>query len=480
VVVAHIATTTVIWEEGRIATENALSTITETHLATWLLQVMPLLFFAGGFANARSLAHQGGDYLAYLRTRLRRLLGPTLAFMAAWLFIGIVAEPLPLPEPNIIERAADLAALPFWFLGLYVVVVALAPAMWRLHRRLGWRVPMLLVAGAVVVDIIVHGAGLDTVGVANYAFVWLLPHQLGFLYADRKLERVAAPFAGAGLIGLVVFVTLGNYPVSMVGVPGEDRWNTDPPSLALIALTLWLIGLALLARPWIERGAARAARLLHRLNSMTLTLYLWHVSALALAAAVMLPLGFPRPDVGSAWWWTIRPLWLLAILPFLALLVLAFRRFEIHPARPPGPDLEYVRTRSTATAISVVSLALGILGFGVSGFDRVAADLGEEALAFSVNPLQNVLHVAVGLGVLAAAYARSSTATWALAASALYVAIGVAGSSVGIALLGMNPATGVLHLVVGALGAGAVGMAAAADRRATRYRTQRPSPTERG
>ena len=45
VVAAHFMTTTVIWEEGRIAAENALSVVPETHLSTWLLQVMPLLFF---------------------------------------------------------------------------------------------------------------------------------------------------------------------------------------------------------------------------------------------------------------------------------------------------------------------------------------------------------------------------------------------------------------------------------------------------
>ena len=124
VVAGHWATTAVIWEEGQIVGENALSVIPESHLATWLLQVMPLVFFVGGFANARSLAHHSGDYLAYLRTRMVRLLAPTVAFMAVWLVVGIVAEALPLPEPNVVERAADVAALPFWFLGLYVVVVA--------------------------------------------------------------------------------------------------------------------------------------------------------------------------------------------------------------------------------------------------------------------------------------------------------------------------------------------------------------------
>jgi surface polysaccharide O-acyltransferase-like enzyme len=478
VVTAHVATTTVIWEPGRIGTENALSTIPGTHPATWLLQVMPLLFFAGGFANARSLARHDGEYLPYVRTRLHRLLAPTLAFMAAWLVVGIVAEPLPLPQPNVVERAADLAALPLWFLGLYVVVVALAPTMWRLHRRWGWWVPVLLAIGALAVDVVVHCAGFETVGVANYAFVWLLPHQLGYLYGDGKLERVAGSFVAAGLIGLVGLVTVGGYPVSMVGVPGEDRWNTDPPSLALVALSLWLIGLALSARSWIGRKSEQVRPLVSRLNATTLTLYLWHVTALALAAAVIYPLGFPRPEVGTARWWALRPLWLLALVPFVAALVLAFRRFEVHPAPRPMPHLGRLRTRAAATAIAVVSLALGILGFGVSGFDHVAGDWSEEVLAFSVNPLQNLLHVAVGLGVLEAAYARSSAAAAPLVASALYVALGIAGWSAGIGVLAMNSATAILHVVVGGLGFGALGGAAIADRRSSREKAPRPIGSE--
>jgi hypothetical protein len=62
-------------------------------------------------------------------------------FVAVWLVVGVAAELLPLPHPNLVDRGADIAALPFWFVGLYVVVVAVAPAMLRLHRRWGWRVP---------------------------------------------------------------------------------------------------------------------------------------------------------------------------------------------------------------------------------------------------------------------------------------------------------------------------------------------------
>ncbi|MEE9205727.1 MAG: acyltransferase family protein [Acidimicrobiia bacterium] len=476
VVAGHWVTTAVIWEEGQIAGENALSVIPQSHLATWLLQVMPLLFFVGGFANARSLAHHSGKYLAYLRTRLMRLLAPTVAFMAVWLVVGIVAEALPLPEPNVVERAADVAALPLWFLGLYVIVVALAPPLRRLHEHLGWWVPIFFIVGAAAVDVLVHGLGYDAIGVANYALVWLLPHQLGFFYADGQLERVSrrvvGTLAAAGLLGLVVAVTVGGYPVSMIGVPGENRWNTDPPSLPLVALTMWLIGLALLAQPGIRSWALRRRRLVKRLNGITLTLYLWHVSALAIAAAVVYPLGFPRADTGSALWWATRPLWLAALVPVLLLLVYGFRRFEVHRVPQFIPRFADHRARHVAAGIGVVSLALGILGFSVTGFDHVATEFGGSVLVFSMNPLQSVLHVAVGLGVLWAAYRPVSVVPGATAASLLYLLLGVAGWSTGITLFAMNPATARLHTVVGSLGLGLLTLAVASDR----THSPRPSP----
>ncbi len=469
VVGAHWATTTVVWEPGRIVGENALSVIPETHPVTWLVQVMPLLFFVGGYANARSLARHEGVYLAYLRTRLVRLLTPTITFLAAWLVVGVLAEPLPLPEPNVVERAADLAALPLWFLGLYIVVVALAPVMRRLHEVHGWWVPALLVAGAVIVDVLVHGLGFEAAGVANYVFVWLFPHQLGFFYADGRLEHVsgavAGVVAGAGLLALLVAVTVGGYPVSMVGVPGEDRWNTDPPSLALVALTVWLLGLALLARSGLRSWGVRKRTLVSRLNGIPLTLYLWHVTAAAIAAAVMYPLGYPRAATGSASWWATRPLWLGALVPFLLVLVWGFRRFEVH--RPPEPVARSsdVWSRHVAAGLAVVSLALGILGFGVTGFDHVATRSGESVLAFTLNPLQNVLHLAAGLGVLWVVYRPASSGLGGTAASVLYLALGIVGWSDGIGVFGTNQATATLQLVVGSVGIGLLTFAISRDRR---------------
>ena len=467
VVLGHWAAVSVVEEAGRLTGLNALTDIPESHPATWLLQVMPLLFFVGGFSNARSLALHDGRYLSFVRTRLIRLLVPTVVLVGMWSFVGVAAEAMPLGDPNALEGIADIAGLPFWFLGVYVIVVTLAPWLWSLHRRFGWRVIGFFAVGAVLVDVAVHGLGMEVVGVLNFAMVWLLPHQLGFFHADGRLDRVrgsrAAAWALGGLGALVLLVTVGGYPVSMIAVPGADRFNTNPPSLALVALTVWLIGLVLLTRPAFTGWAERHPDPVRRVNRVPLTLYLWHVSAAAVAAVILDGLGFPRPEVGSVEWWLWRVPWMLAVVPIMLAMVLAFRRFEIHP-RPMRVAVPEQRTRHLGIGFGVVSVALGLFGFGVTGFDNITTEFGGNVIIFSTNPLQGLLHVGVGLAVLALVYRPGVFAPVIGAVAAVYVGVGVAGWSDGIAWLAMNPEGAVLHVTLGGLVLALLAAAMAADR----------------
>ncbi|MDF1597236.1 MAG: acyltransferase family protein [Acidimicrobiia bacterium] len=461
VVLGHWSATSVVWETGRIAGESALSTVSELHYVTWLLQVMPLLFFVGGFSNARSLRLHKGDYLSYLRTRLTRLLQPTVAFIVIWLLLGLAGQLLPLPQPNLLERGADIAALPFWFVGVYVVVVALAPAMYRLHERWRWRVPAALAVGAVLVDVAVHGFGVEAVGFANYAFVWLIPHQFGFFYADGSLDPirpgVLAGAAGAGLAGLVVLAGWAGYPVSLIMVPGEDRWNSDPPSLPLVAVAVWLVSLALLARPAFQR-LWKEGGWLQRINRVPLSMYLWHISVLPVAVGFLYPLGFPRDPVGSVGWWLWRPVWLASLSASLTLVLLVVRRFEVHPPPRPMP-IESAARRIGPASFGVVLVAVALLGFGVTGFNGITADYGEGLLGFTLNPLFNTVHLVLGLTVLAGVY-RSGRLTSVVLISALILGlIGLMGRETGIEVLATNGATATLDLVLGGLGALAAALA---------------------
>ena len=89
VVVGHWAVFMVFWEGDTIRGINALSVIPAIRPVTWIVQVMPLMFFIGGFANSRSLDRHV-SVRSFLSNRLVRLLWPTTVFIGVWLVLGVV------------------------------------------------------------------------------------------------------------------------------------------------------------------------------------------------------------------------------------------------------------------------------------------------------------------------------------------------------------------------------------------------------
>jgi fucose 4-O-acetylase-like acetyltransferase len=450
VVIGHWATTTVLWEGNAVRNVNALSDIAVLRPVTWLVQVMPVVFFIGGFANARSLAAHDGGALGYLKSRLGRLMVPTALFLAVWQVLGLLIERISRGSSGQ-ARAAESAALPLWFLGIYLVVVALAPVMWRLHRRFGAWVMGALAAGVGAVDLVSIGFGLGDLGGVNYALVWLFAHQAGFWYADGTLQRwgrsAATAIAVFGLAALVALTVWGGYPVSLVGVPGQVRSNAQPPSLAMLAGVVWLVGLVMVLRPAGLRALqGRAGRAFVRaVHPVILTAFLWHVSALSAGAAAWRALGLPEPAIGSAGWWALRPVWVVVIVvPFLGLLAV-FRWFEVHPGggSVPGSPL-----RTAAAGFGVFSMAIGVLGYGETGFIPFAPDPGELILMFRFTPLQNVAHLALGAAAVAGAFSRRRPWQAAALGAAAFVAVGVLEGWA--SRFGMDDFTATAHVAAGA------------------------------
>ncbi|HEV3504332.1 MAG TPA: acyltransferase, partial [Actinomycetes bacterium] len=365
VVAGHWLMAVVVWRDGRVEGGNALALVPGLWLATWLLQVMPLFFFVGGLANLVS-ARRGG-WAEFVRGRATRLLRPTVAFLAVWA-VGATALGLAGVPEAVLRPVARLVVQPLWFLGLYLLVVALAPAMLRLHRRFGPAVVVWLGLAAAVADLVSRAAGpagwlpaLDRVGDGNFVLVWLFAQQLGFLYADGILtswpRRAHAAMAAGGLTTLVALTASGAWPPSMVGLPGDRVSNMNPPSLCIVALTVWLVGLAMLLRPavtrWLERP--RPWTMVVTAGSALMTLFLWHLTALALAVLLLHPLGLTEPTPGTLAWWALRPLWLLVPAAMLVPLVALFARFE--RSRP----TLWPRPRPVAVALGLIAVVVGIL-----------------------------------------------------------------------------------------------------------------------
>ena len=111
------------------------------------------------------------------------------------------------------------------------------------------------------------------------------------------------------------------------------------------------------------------------------------------------------------------------------------------------------RGRKVATVLGLVYSVVGIVGFAVSGFDAFAAPRGDILLGFTVNPLQNLIHLAIGWWLVNAAQAGESEARRAaFRAAVLILILGVAGLYVEnrapeLNFLNVNTAVTVAHLV---------------------------------
>jgi hypothetical protein len=340
VMLGHWLMAAVEWRDGRLVAGNVLEAAPATQWLTWLFQIMPVFFVVGGFSNTASWSaavRDGRGYGEWLAGRLTRLVRPVLVFAAVWAAVAVSLWAAGVAPAAV--RAGSIAQ-PLWFLAVYVVVVAVAPAMAAAQRRWGWWVTVAFGAGVAAVDLLRWPLGVPLVGWLNLALVWLFAHQLGVawrsgavvLWSRRRMVLVA----GVGLAGLLVLTGAGGYGRSMVGVGGA-RSNTFPPSLALVALGLWQFGLALLLRPavdrWLDRPRAWAAVV--AANGMAMTVFLWHLTALVIVAALALPSGLlPQPVVGSAAWWAWRSVWVVALAAALVPLVWAFARVERGPERP--------------------------------------------------------------------------------------------------------------------------------------------------
>ncbi|UBU10140.1 acyltransferase family protein [Nonomuraea gerenzanensis] len=320
------------YEGGRLTTGNALST-PGVWVVTWLSQVMPLVFFAGGAANAISFTRSPAPAPAWLAVRLRRLAWPLLPLAAVWiplphvlLSLGVPAQPL--------EVGAKLTGQLLWFLAVYLIAVTATPYALRLHERYGWRVPAALAALAVLTDVARFATGLDAVGYLNVVFVWMAVHQLGFFYAEGRL-RGAWALALGGFSAAALLVAYGPYPGSMIGLPGAEVSNMAPPTLAMLAVGLGQVGLAVTLRPALVRLPVR--RLLDWAGPRIMTMYLWHMPALfAVTGVVVVLLGVDTPRPGSVLWFAGWPVWFGLLCLVMWPLLKGFARFETPPSLPYG------------------------------------------------------------------------------------------------------------------------------------------------
>ncbi|MFI9050833.1 acyltransferase [Streptomyces sp. NPDC053427] len=355
--------------DGALHNASPLTALPFLAPLSWVLQMLGIFFLVGGHASVlsyRRATDRGESTARWLGGRLARLGRPVLGVTAVWAALLPLLFAAGVPAATL-RTGATLVIQPLWFVGVYAGVTALTPYCVRAARRLGaWAAAPLLVCVAVV-DFLRYGPYADAVpgwlSVLNLLPGWLFAYQLGVAWGEKRLGRRAAwvlLLGGSALFALLLLAF--HYPASMVGVPGQDRTNSHPPSLLVLALAAAQSGAALLLRDRIakllRRPALWAPVVLVNLSAMTI--FCWHQTAM-LAAAV--PSSFfgtvpgltTVPD--SLPWLAARLAWLPVFAAALILIGRDVRRFE-------APWTGVTRARRTVAAL----LAAGFAVYTVAGW----------------------------------------------------------------------------------------------------------------
>lgn len=370
-----------IWMQsnGEIALLNSLQWIPYAAWITWLVQVMPVFFLAGGYANAKGLRRViAGEQLRrdWITMRTRRLWTPVTPLLIVWVLLIIALRPF--IDAEVVFAGAMSATVPLWFLAVYITLTAAAPLTHLWWRRYGPLSVVGMIVVAVGIDLARFAFDVPGIGWFNFLFVWAAVHQLGYWWAERDNEGgiptgVGWAVGAAGLALLILVTSIGWYPVAMVGVPGAGLTNMTPPTTAIFLLGVIQAGLiwGTAARVKKFMARARAWHTVVSLSGVIMTVYLWHLSAMTLVAVVGLNIfdgAVFSLEPGTTAWWLSRPVWIAVLALVASGLVAVFARYEWRVSKAPPP-----RSRRWVTlgVVLTAGSAAGVAAVGITGPDAV-------------------------------------------------------------------------------------------------------------
>jgi surface polysaccharide O-acyltransferase-like enzyme len=308
---------------------NLLGARPDLALVTWVVQVMPLFFLAGGAAGAYGW-RPGTQWGTWLFARAQRLCRPVFWYLAFWA-VGVFVVGLILGPESAAAIGRESVAL-LWFLGVYLVALAFVPALTRLRsgRAFALVVASLLVAAAAL-DAVRFAIGSPTAAVANFLIVWLIPVVIGVAYARRLIGvRSALVAAGSAFTAQVALAVFGPYDLSLVVTGTEHVSNVSPPTLLLAlhctAMSCLFVAAAGPVQRWAQRP--RVWRAVAVGNGGAMTLYLWHIPAIAIATFSLHAVGLDAYDVHAQDFWAMLALRAAVFAVVMAVLFVSLSPLE--------------------------------------------------------------------------------------------------------------------------------------------------------
>ncbi|GAA3048402.1 acyltransferase [Gordonia defluvii] len=347
---------------------NVLGELPALRPVTWLLQVMPLFFFAGAASatygldrsRAGETTGKAPPWGVWLFTRAQRLCRPVFAYLAVWsLALGATRM---LAGPAAGARLGEQCVAMLWFIGVYLIILACVPALVRLSSARGFV--------ALVVALLALTAAFDCArirfdnlawGLPNFLSVWLIPAVIGVAYARRYITPKSAVVIAAAVFLLnIVVVAVGPYEIALVVTGNEGLSNVTPPTIVLGLHCVWMCLLFAAAAERIGGWARRASvwRWVAIGNGGAMTLYLWHIPTIVATILLLHVAGIDVVSPAQPGFWVLM---IVRAAVFAVVMAMAFvLLLPLEHRRLRWWDDRIAAGGGRATAIGVLVCAAGL------------------------------------------------------------------------------------------------------------------------
>lgn len=318
VVFGHLLLAVIDRPHGRIRGANLLALNPGW---AWLaaLAPMPVFFAAAGWANA-------GATPITAAPRLRTLVGLGAVAVCGW-SVAVVAADMISGHPGIVGDGARIATQPLWFIAAYAPFAAGGAAIAQLASRhvVKCIVFCLVVLAALDIARFRFGGG-SWIGWPGFFLAWGTPWVVGAWWrARRESTSFDERWHGLAIAGIactvcILLVAFAGYDPALIDAVDGARSNTNPPTLYTAVAALAQVGLLLTIAGVLDLVGRRWRKLWDRAGDAAVGIYVWHLTALALCAAIIAA-GVPVPSRLTVAWWATRPLWWAAVLAMATALV---------------------------------------------------------------------------------------------------------------------------------------------------------------
>ncbi|RMI34143.1 acyltransferase family protein [Nocardia stercoris] len=360
---------------------------------TWVLQIMPLFFLAGGAAAAYGLRAET-PWGTWLVGKAQRLCRPVFWYLAVWT-VALGAVRVGMGAASAAQLGEQVVSL-LWFLGVYLMVLACVPALTQLDTapRL-WLGIAALLGAAGSADVSRIASGSDLFGYPSFLTVWLIPTLIGIGYARKLIApRTAVVAALTALAAEIALVAFGPYQVSLVVTGSAGISNVSPPTVVLalhcVAMSLFFVAAAGRVERW-----ARHPKVWYPVavgNAGAMTLYLWHIPAIAVAAFGLHLADLDAHDPHQPGFWFRIALRACAFAAVLALLFPLLTRFEQRPL--PWWDARLPRTTAARSTVAGLFVCLAGASILLAAKQGLGTELGWFAAVGFVGLCASARHAA--------------------------------------------------------------------------------------